>query len=129
MSVSLFGDDLVIEGVYDNFDFADEFLAGVVLAEGALHVLPHAVVVFGSDGHMLMGGVKIPALVVVGPSEDHREEICHQVVQYCDVAHVLQIEDVEGIVVEDGLVEVAHDLLDVAIAAQAFVDRRHPPNN
>lgn len=108
---SFSSNDLVSEAEYDDLDLLDECLVGLVLAEGALHVLPDPLEMLLHDRHVLVGLEHVTALVFVGPPEHHRKEVLHQVVQVRYFADVLDVEDVDGLIAEDVLVEIADDPL------------------
>ena len=86
------------------------------------HVCPNLVKLLSADRHMLVGRLHVTALVVVRPSKQHFEELGHSMMQLSNVTNVLEIENIDVIVTEDGLVEVCHNALDLLVASQSLID-------
>lgn len=86
---------------------------------------PHPIELFLGDGHVLVRVVHGPALVIIRPTEHHAEEVSDQIVQHWYLADIFEVEDVELVVVEDGLVEVSDNELDVPPSSQFLVEGRH----
>ncbi len=101
-------DDFIREAVDDLFELLDHFWADLVLYKGFFHVEPELVEVLFEDRHALVGLVHVASFVVVGSAQQHHHEMGHCVMEVGDFADVFDVEGVEVVVVEHGLVEVGH---------------------
>lgn len=113
-------DDLVVGRVDCLLDLGDHGLVQLVHQEGALHVFPGDVVVLWLDRHVLVQADHVRPLVVVGPSEQSRQELHHGRVEFGDVAHVLEEEVVDAVVAKAELVELGHHFLQFVVPADAL---------
>ena len=121
-SVSCSVHDLPSEPIHDLLNLFYHLLPSSMLPEAHLHMPPDPLEMLHRDGHVLVDGAHVFAGVVVGSAEEHGEELGDGVVEFGDVADVLEVEDVDLVVAEDGLVEVGDDLLEFGVAAQPVVE-------
>lgn len=77
---SFFGDDIPLEAKNDFFNLFDEVLTDLVLPEGESHVLPNSFKMLLANRHVFVGLFHVSALVLIRSSEQHGQEIGHQMV-------------------------------------------------
>ena len=79
--------------------------------KSTFHMPPIAIIHIFGDMHVLMEFVHVWPCVVVGSSEEVGEEKHHCRMELWDVADVLKVVAVDGLIVEGVLVELGHDFL------------------
>ena len=83
---------------------------------------PHPIELPLPNGHVLMRPMHRSALVIVRAAKQHREEVSNQVVQVGNVTDVLNVENIEGFVIKDGLVETSNNLFDLTVTPELFIN-------
>ena len=102
-------DDVGLVAQNHDFDFLNNALGHFVFPQRSGQVLPIQSEVPFLDGHVLVQCSHIRACVFIGSTELAHQVVSDGVVEFGDVAHILEPEGVEAVVGQSVLVELGHD--------------------